>query len=90
MLLKKTLLKTHMWKPMLRKCSFYDLNSWSSDNQNDNIFEPEGRFSDVYNTFVNLWCVQNDKNVLKLVFRLHAFPKLPKCWRHTHPKKLNL
>ena len=75
---------------MLRKCIFYDLHSWSSDNQNDNIFEPEGSFSGVYNTFVNLRCEPNDKNVLKLVFRLHTFPKLLKCWRHMHPKNLNL
>ena len=36
------------------------------------------KFSDVFNTSVNQYCVQKDKNVLKLVFWFYAFHKIPK------------
>ena len=58
-----------------------------SDDEDDYIFEPERRFSGVFNTFVNQWCVKNDKNAFKPVFRFHAFPEILKMLEtHEHEK----
>ena len=73
-------------KRIPQKCIIQDLHSWRSDDQSDKIFEPEGSFSGVCNSFVNLWYVKNDKNVFQFAFRLLAFPKLLKCWKTTHLK----
>ena len=45
------------------------------DDEDDNIFEPERRFSGVFNTFVNQSCVKKNKNLFKLAFRFDAFPE---------------
>ena len=79
---------------MLQKCiflcfAFLEL-SWNSNDENDNIFEPERSFSGVCNTFVNEWCVKSDKNVIKLAFRLLLFPKFLKCCKLMHKKSSTL
>ena len=51
---------------------------------NDDIFEP---FFWFFDTFVNQWCVKNDKNIFKLAFRLFLPPKFLKFWELTHIKK---
>ena len=49
-----------------------------------NIFEPEISFSRVFDTFVNQWYVERDKNVFKLACRFLAFTKIPEIWKLTH------
>ena len=46
-----------------------------SDDEDDNIFEPERSFSGVFNTFVNQCCVKKNKNLFNLAFRFDAFPE---------------
>ena len=83
---EKNLLKKYMWKTNTTKMyylGFAFLEIRWSKWQN---IEPEGSFSGVYNSFVNLWYVKNDKNVFLFAFMLLAFPKLLKCWKTTHLK----
>ena len=47
-----------------------------SDDEDDNMFEPERGFSGVFNSFVNQWCVKKYTNVFKLELRFHAFPEI--------------
>ena len=78
--------KTHLWKSNATKMHFYVLLSWNSDDQNDDIFEPDRSFSGVFNTFVNHWSVKSDKNLFNLALRLLFFPKFLKCWKLTYIK----
>ena len=54
-----------------------------SDDEDDNIFELERNFSDVFDTFVNEYCIKKDKNEFKFLFRFHNFPKISKMFE-TH------
>ena len=52
------------------------------DDEDDIIIKQERSFSGAFNTFVNYWYVKKDKNILKLAFRLHAFPEIhEKLWK---------
>ena len=53
-------------------------SSSNPDHENDDIFESERGFSGVFNSFMNQWCLKNDKNVFKLVSRFLLFPKFLK------------
>ena len=53
------------------------------------MFEPEKSFFGAFNTFLNQWCVKNDKNIFKLAFRFHAFPEIPEMLETDAHKKLN-
>ena len=56
-----------------------------SDDEDDDIFEPERSFSGIFNTFVNQWYVKKDKNEFMLAFRFHAFPAILEIWEtQTH------
>ena len=57
-----------------------------SDDEDDNIFEPERSCSGVFNTFVNKGCVKKYKNVLSSQLGSMLFPKFLKCWKFTHTK----
>ena len=46
-----------------------------SDDEDDNIFEPERSFSGVFNTFVSQCCVKENENLFNLAFRFDAFPE---------------
>ena len=58
-----------------------------SDDEDDDIFEPERRFSGAFNSFANQWYVKKDKNAFKLAFRFHAFPAVPILWENQAHKK---
>ena len=49
------------------------INSVVDSDKDNNIFEQERSFSGVFNTFVNQWYAEKNKNVFKLPFRLHNF-----------------
>ena len=66
-----------------------DYNVVESDDEDDDIFEPERRFSGVFNIFVNHWCMKKDKNVFELAFRLHASLQTPKMFETRAYKKFN-
>ena len=57
-----------------------------SYDKDDDIFEPEKRFSRFFNTFVSQWCV---KNVFKLAFRFHVCPEIPEMLGSHAFKKFN-
>ena len=54
-----------------------------SDDEDDNIFEPDRSFSVFFNTIANQWLVKKDKSVFKLEFRFLAFRRFLKCWKMT-------
>ena len=60
-----------------------------SDDEDDDIFEPERSFSGVFNAFVNQWYVKKVKNVIKVAFRFHAFRKIPEMLETYAHKKFN-
>ena len=60
-----------------------------SNDEDDDIFEPERSFSSVFNTFVNQWCVKKDKNVFKFAFRFHAFPEISEMLETEAHKKFH-
>ena len=56
-----------------------------SNDEDDDIFKPGRSFSDIFNAFVNQWCVKKDKNMFKLEFGFHAFSKIFELLdTHTH------
>ena len=58
------------------------------DEDGDDIFKPERRFSHVFKTFVNYGCAKIDIRVL--VFKFLAFLEIPEILEtHAH-KKVNL
>ena len=61
-----------------------------SDDEDDNIFEPERSFSGIFNTFVNQWYVKKDKNEFKLAFKFHAFSTILEIWETQTHKKFNV
>ena len=60
-----------------------------SDDEDDDIFEPEISFSGNFNTFVNQWCVKKDKNVFKVAFTFHVFPEIPQTLETDAHKKFD-
>ena len=57
------------------------------DDEDDNIFEEERSFSGVFNTSMNQWCIEKDKNVFKLAFRFRPLPEISKVLEtHVHTK----
>ena len=60
-----------------------------SNGDDDDIFEPERSFSRVFNTFVNQWSLEKDKNVFKLAFRFYAFLKIPEMLETRAHKNFN-
>ena len=66
---------------------FYYSKSVDSHDEDDGILEQGRSFSGAFNTFMNHWYVKKDKNVFKLAFRSHVFPKIHKKLKtHTHGK----
>ena len=49
-----------------------------SDDEDDNIFELERNFSDVFHTYVHEYCIKKDENGFKFLFRFHDLPEIPK------------
>ena len=46
-----------------------------SDDEDDNIFEPERSLFGNFNTFVRQWCAKNNKNLFKLAFWFQLFTR---------------
>ena len=56
------------------------------DDEDDNIFEPERRFSSAFNSFLNQWYIKKIKMYLSLHLGSMPFPQFLKCGKIKHIK----